>query len=165
MAMDVKREGVAKKKMIKRIIVFSLLAVVVAGASYEISKLKPAAPSVERATVWIDQVKRGPMVVDRRGLGTLVPENIRQVPAQFDSTVSKILMHSGDVVKPDTILMVLTNPQMEVDANDLEWQIKQAEAAYQNLKVTLQSTTFDQQSTVDTVKSDMEQAELTKDKD
>ena len=66
MAMDVKREGVAKKKMIKRIIVFSLLAVVVAGASYEISKLKPAAPSVERATVWIDQVKRGPMVVDRR---------------------------------------------------------------------------------------------------
>jgi HlyD family secretion protein len=163
--MDVKREGVAKKKMIKRIIVFSLLAVVVAGASYEISKLKPAAPSVERATVWIDQVKRGPMVVDRRGLGTLVPENIRQVPAQFDSTVSKILMHSGDVVKPDTILMVLTNPQMEVDANDLEWQIKQAEAAYQNLKVTLQSTTFDQQSVVDTVKSDMEQAELTKDKD
>jgi len=163
--MDVKREGVAKKKMIKRIVILMFVGAGVAVASWQISKLKPAAPTVERATVWIDQVKRGSIVVDRRGLGTLVPENIVQRPAQFDSTVSKILTHSGDEVKPDTILMVLTNPQMEQDAKDLEWQIRQAEAAYQDLKVKLQSSTFDQQSVVDTTQSDLKQAELTKNRD
>ncbi len=165
MAMDVKREGVAKKKMIKRIIYLTLTVAVVAVASWQISKLKPAAPSVERATVWIDQVKRGLMVEDRRGLGTLVPENIRQIPAQFDSQVAKIEKRSGDEVKPNDILLVLSNPDMEVQANDFEWQVKQAEAAYADLKVTLQSKTFDQQSVVDTTASDLKQAELTKERD
>jgi len=163
--MDVKREGVAKKKMIKRIIIFSLTAVAVAGISWQLSKLKPAAPTVERATVWIDTVKRGPMVRDMRGLGTLVPEDIIFIPAQFDSTVAKLGVHSGDEVKPDTILVVLTNPDMEVTANDYEWQVKRAEANLADLKVKLQSSTFDQQSIVDTVASDMKQAELTKDRD
>jgi HlyD family secretion protein len=163
--MDVKREGVAKKKMIRRIIWLTLATAGIAVAGWQISKLKPAAPSVERATVWIEPVKRGLMVEDRRGLGTLVPENIVWRPAQFDSQVSKIMARSGDEVKPDTILMVLTNPQMDVDANDLEWQVKQAEAAYQDLKVQLQSKTFDQVSVVDTTASDMEQAKLTKERD
>jgi HlyD family secretion protein len=165
MAMDVKREGVAKKKMIRRIIYLTLVFAGIAVAGWQISKLKPAAPSVERATVWIDTVKRGLMVEDRHGLGTLVPENIVWLPAQFDSQVSKIMARSGDEVKPNAVLMVLTNPQMEVDANDLEWQVKQAEAAYQDLKVQLQSKTFDQVSVVDTTASDMEQAKLTKDRD
>jgi HlyD family secretion protein len=165
MAMDVKREGVAKKKMIRRVIYLTLIFAGVAVAGWQISKLKPAAPSVERATVWIDTVKRGLMVEDRHGLGTLVPENIVWLPAQFDSQVSKIMARSGDEVKPNAVLMVLTNPQMEVDANDLEWQVKQAEAAYQDLKVQLQSKTFDQVSVVDTTASDTEQAKLTKDRD
>ncbi len=163
--MDVKREGVAKKKMIKRIIIFSLTAVVVGVVSWQLSKLKPAAPTVERATVWIDSVKRGPMVRDVRGLGTLVPEDIVWIPAQFDSTVAKVGVHSGDEVKPDTVLVVLSNPDMEVTANDFEWQIKRAEASYQDLKVKLQSQTFDQQSTVEQIASDMKQAELTKERD
>jgi HlyD family secretion protein len=165
MAMDVKREGVAKKKMIRRVIYLTLATAGIAVASWQISKLKPAAPSVERATVWIDQVKRGLMVEDRRGLGTLVPENIRQIPAQFDSQVAKIEKRSGDEVKPNDILLVLSNPDMEVQANDYEWQVKQAEAAYADLKVTLQSKTFDQQSVVDTTASDLKQAELTKERD
>jgi HlyD family secretion protein len=165
MAMDVKREGVAKKKMIKRIVYGTILLAGLVVASWQISKLKPAAPSVERATVWIDQVKRGLMVEDRRGLGTLVPENIRQIPAQFDSQVAKIEKRSGDEVKPNDILLVLSNPDMEVQANDFEWQVKQAEAAYADLKVTLQSKTFDQQSVVDTTASDLKQAELTKERD
>jgi HlyD family secretion protein len=165
MAMDVKREGVAKKKMIRRIIYLTLVFAGVAVAGWQISKLKPAAPSVERATVWIETVKRGLMVEDRRGLGTLVPENIVWLPAKFESQVSKIMARSGDEVKPNAVLMVLTNPQMEVDANDLEWQVKQAEANYTDLKVQLQSKTFDQQSVVDSTESDMEQAKLTKDRD
>jgi HlyD family secretion protein len=163
--MDVKREGVAKKKMVKRIIILTLTVAAVGAISWQLSKLKPAAPTVERATVWIDSVKRGPMVREVRGLGTLVPEDIVWIPAQFDSQVAKVGVHSGDEVKPGTVLVVLSNPDMEVTANDFEWQVKRAEAAYADLKVKMQSNTFDQQSIVDTTNSDMKQAELTKERD
>jgi HlyD family secretion protein len=163
--MDVKREGVARKKLIKRIITFTLTAVAVALVSWRLSLLKPAAPTVERATEWIDSVKRGPIVIEVRGLGTLVPEDIVWIPAQFESQVAKIEKRSGDEVKPNDVLMVLSNPDMEVQANDYEWQVKQAEATLADLKVNLQSQTFDQQSVVDTTKSDLRQAELAKDRD
>jgi HlyD family secretion protein len=104
------------------------------------------------------------MVRDVRGLGTLVPEDILWFQAAFDSQVSKILTQSGDDVKPDTTLLVLTNPQMEADAIDYEWQTKQAEANYTDLKVRLQSQTFDQQSAVVSAQSDLKQAELTMEK-
>lgn len=163
--MDIKREGVARKKLIKRIIYITLTMIAVAAISWRLSLLKPAAPTVERATVWIDTVKRGPMLREVRGLGTLIPEDILWIPAAFDSQVAKILTRSGDDVKPDTVLLVLSNPQMELDANDYEWQMKQAEANYADLKVRLQNQTFDQQSLVAGVQSDMEQAKLTKDRD
>jgi len=163
--MDVKREGVARKKLIKRIIYLTLTAAAVAVISWRLSLLKPAAPTVERATVWIDSVKRGPIVIEVRGLGTLVPEDIVWIPAQFDSQVAKIEKRSGDEVKPNDVLMVLSNPDMEVQANDYEWQVKQAVATLADLKVNLQSQTFDQQSVVDTTKSDLRQALLTKDRD
>ena len=105
---------------------------------------------MERATVWIDSVKRGPIVIEVRGLGTLVPEDIVWIPAKFDSQVAKLFKRSGDEVKPNDVLMVLTNPDMEVAANDFEWQVKGAEATLAGLKVQLQSTTFDQQSMVET---------------
>src|ERR1043166_3187722 len=163
--MDIKREGVARKKLIRRIIYLTLTAMAVGVITWRLSLLKPAAPTVERATVWIDSVKRGPMLREVRGLGTLVPEDIIWIPAAFDSQVAKILTHSGDDVKPDTVLLVLSNPQMELDANDLEWQVKQAEASYADLKVKLQSQTFDQKSLVARIESDKKQAELTKDRD
>jgi HlyD family secretion protein len=163
--MDVKREGVARKKLIRRIVYLTLMAIAVAGASWRVSLLKPAAPTVELATVWPDTVKRGPMVREVRGLGTLQPEEILWVPAAFDSQVSKIQAHSGDDVNPETVLLVLSNPQMELDANDYEWQVKQAEANFADLKATLQSQTFDEQSAVATIGNDLRQAELTKDAD
>jgi HlyD family secretion protein len=124
--------------------------------------MKPAAPTVERATVLIDTVKRGPMVIDVHGLGTLVPEDILWIQAEFDSQVSKILSQSGDEVKEDTVLLVLSNPQMEADANDYEWQAKQAEANYADLKVKLQSQTFDEQLQVATMQGDLKQTQITK---
>jgi HlyD family secretion protein len=163
--MDVKREGVARKKMIRRIIVLSLCAVAVAGIGWQVSKLKPAAPPVDRATVWIDSVKRGPIVIERRGLGTLVPEDIVWIPAKFESQVEAIYKHGGDDVKPGEVLMVLRNPDMEVQANDFEWQVKAAEAQLDDLKVRLQSQTFDQQALVETTLSDLNQAKLTADRD
>ncbi len=88
-----------------------------------------------------------------------MPEDIVWIPAPSDSQVAKILTHSGDEVRSNSILLVLTNPDMEVDANDHEWQVKQAEADYADTKVQLQSQTFDQQSTVDSTRSDLNQAE------
>jgi HlyD family secretion protein len=160
--MDIKREGVAKHKMIRRVIYLTLTAAAVAVAGWRINQLKPAAPSVERATVLIDTVKRGLMVRDVHGLGTLVPEDILWIQAEFDSQVGKILSQSGDEVNPETVLLVLTNPQMEADANDYEWQAKQAEANYADLKVRLQSQTFDEQSLVATTQGDLKQAQITK---
>src|SRR5215831_17903220 len=163
--MDVKREGVAKKKRIKYA-VYTILGLAVVGfASWRISLLKPAAPSVERATVWVDTVKRGPMVRQVRGLGTLVPEDILWIPAAFDSQVSKVFVKSGGPVQPDTVLVVLTNPDMDLAANDLEWQVKQAEANLSDLKVKLESSRLDQQVLTAQTESDLKQAQLTKDRD
>jgi len=163
--MDIKREGVARKKRIRFIIYGILTLGAVAAAGWRVSKLEPAAPTVERATVWIDSVKRGPIVIERKGLGKLAPEEIIVIPSLQDGQVIKVPVKSGQKVKPDTILMVLTNPDMELAANDLEWQMKQAVATYADLKVKLQSQKFDQQAAVSSAQNALKQASLNKDKD
>lgn len=163
--MDFQREGVARRKRIKTVLL-SLVILAAAGAlTWRLSKLQPAAPSVERATVWVDTVKRGPMLRDVKGTGTLVPEDPLWIPAANEGQVSKILVQSGDSVKPDTVLLVLTNPDMELAANDLEWQVKQAEADLKSDAVNLESSRLTQQSVASSVSSDLEQAELAKDRD
>jgi len=163
--MDIKREGVARKKRIKFTIYGILTAAVLGAAGWRVSKLVPAAPTVERATVWIDSVKRGPIVIERKGIGKLAPEEIVVIPSLQDGQVIKVLVKSGVKVKPDTVLMVLTNPDMELAANDLEWQVKQAEANYADLKVRLQSQRFDQVAAVSSAENALKQASLNKDKD
>src|SRR5579872_7004875 len=163
--MDVKREGVGKHKMIRRVLYLVVVVAVVAVAGWRVSLLKPAVPVVEVATIWPDTVKRGPMVREVRGLGTLVPEDILWFQAEFDSQVSRILARSGDDVKPNTVLLVLSNPQMEADAVDYEWQTKQAEANLVDLRVKLQSQAFDQQSAVSTAQGELKQADINRDKE
>jgi len=163
--MDIKREGVARKKRIKFIIYGILTIGALGAAGWRVSKLEPAAPTVERATVWIDSVKRGPMLREVKGLGTLVPEDIVVIPTLQDGQVIKVPVKSGERVKPDTVLVVLVNPDMDLAANDLEWQVKQAQATYADLKVKLQSQRFDQQSAVSTAENALKQASLNKDKD
>jgi len=163
--MDIKREGVARKKRI-RLAFYGLVAIGALGAAgWRLSKLEPAAPTVERATVWIDSVKRGPIVIERKGLGKLAPEEIIVIPSLQDGQVIKVPVKSGQRVKPDTVLMVLTNPDMDLAANDLEWQVKQAQATYADLKVKLQSQKFDQQASVASAENALKQASLNKDKD
>lgn len=163
--MDIKREGVARKKRIK-FAVFTVLGLAAAGAAtYYLSKLKPADRGVEWATILPGTVKRGSMLIDVKGTGVLVPEDIVWIPAAFESQVSKILVSSGDRVKADTILMVLTNPDMDLAANDLEWQIRQADASLTDTRVQLESKRLDQQSAVASVESDLKQAQLNKDTD
>jgi HlyD family secretion protein len=166
MAMDVPRgKEVARRKLVRRIIYVLVLLAAIPLITWGLSRLKPAAPSVDRATVWIDSVKRGPMVRDVRGLGTLVVEQYMWIPAEFESRVDKINFLPGATVHPNEVIMVLSEPQMELDAADLEWQIKAAEANLENLRVTLETQQLAQKATTQQVKSDMEQAELQSDRD
>ncbi|HZW96239.1 MAG TPA: HlyD family efflux transporter periplasmic adaptor subunit [Candidatus Eremiobacteraceae bacterium] len=142
--------------------IVSLGAVTVA-----VSRLKPAAPEVERSTVWTDTVKRGAMLRQVRGLGTLIPsqEFIRQIPAETEATVVRIRMLPGSQVKADTILLEMSDPQVEQAAVDTKLQLKAAEAEYQSLRVTLQSNLMNQKAGAATVNADYSQAKLQADTD
>jgi len=148
--MDIQRPSNARAKKIRRI----------AYVTYGLSKLRPAAPSVDRATIWPDEVKRGPMLREVRGLGTLVPEDIRWIPAQTDSRVERWVLRPGAVVKPDSIIMELSDPTLQRDALDAEFQLKGAEAEYANLKVQVDSDLMNQKANEAAVRSDFEQAHL-----
>ncbi len=164
--MDVPRgKEVARKKLIRRIALIAVIAAAIPLITWGLSRLKPAAPSVDRATVWIDTVKRGPMLREVRGLGTLVVEEYNWIPAQFESRVEKLNFLPGAKLHPNDVIMVLKNPQMEQDVADLEAQIKQAQAVYDNLKVTLETQRLTQEATTEQVKSDMDQAILQADRD
>jgi HlyD family secretion protein len=164
--MDVPRgKEVARRKLIRRIVYIAILVAAIPLITWGLSRLKPAAPSVDRATVWIDSVKRGPMVRDVRGLGTLVVEQYMWIPAEFESRVDKINFLPGATVHPNDVIMVLSEPDMELAAADLQWQIKAAQANLENLRVTLESQQLAQKATTQQVKSDMEQAELQQDRD
>jgi HlyD family secretion protein len=166
MAMDVPRgKEVARRKLIRRIVYIVLLVAAIPLITWGLSRLKPAAPSVDGATVWRDTVKRGPMVRDVRGLGTLVVEQYMWIPAEFESRVDKINFLPGATVHPNDVIMVLSEPQMELDAADLQWQIKAAQANLENLRVTLETQQLAQKATTEQVKSDMEQAQLQSDRD
>jgi HlyD family secretion protein len=156
--MDVQRYGVARKKLIRRIIfgVFALIAVV--GITYALSRLEPAAPSVERDRVVVDAVKRGQMLRNVRGLGTLVPEEIMFIPARDEGRVERRLVLPGTSVEPDTVLIELSNPRLEQEVFDAESQLRGAEAEMSNLSVQLQSQTLDQRSAAALVEAEYQTA-------
>src|SRR5438067_10015371 len=131
-SMDVPRVGVAAKKRKRRIMMIAGSALGLILATIAISRLKPAVPSIDRSTVWIDTVKRGPMTRQVRGLGTLVPEDIRWIPAVTEGRVDRILVLPGTDVKADTVLLELSNPQLQQEALDASWKLKAAEADYKN---------------------------------
>lgn len=163
--MDIQRKDAGRKRLIRRLIFGAVLIIAIVSISFGLARLKPAAPTVERATVWIDTVKRGPMVRQVRGLGTLVAEDILIIPAETDGRVEKRLMLPGVNVKADTPIMVLTNPDLEVAMNDYEWQVKQAKANLEDLRVRLLSQQIDQRSLVTKTASEFNQAKLTLDRD
>lgn len=164
--MDVSRgDVVIKAKRRRRIMIGAAVFLFVVITTWALSKMKPAAPSVDRSTVWIDEVKRGEMVVEHRGLGTLVPEDIRWVPAQTQGRVEKILMRPGPMVNPDTIILELSNPQLEQEAKDAELQWNAAVADYKNLKVQLDTQLLQLRSDVGRAQADYTQTKLQADAD
>jgi HlyD family secretion protein len=144
----------------------SILVLGVVGALFGLSlRLKPAAPPVEMSTVWPDTVKRGPMLREVRGLGTLVPEDTLLIPATTEGRVEKILVRPGTPVKADTVILTLDNPTLQNDLVAAEYALKAAEASLQDLKVQLQSTTLTQKAMVAASRSDYHTAQLKADRD
>jgi HlyD family secretion protein len=163
--MDVQRQGVAKRKMIRRIIIAVVLIGAATGITLAVSRLQPALPTVEASTVWPDTVKRGPMLRQVHGLGSLVPEDVVWISSVTDGRIEKIYIQPGTMVKPDTIIMELSNPTLSEAMVAAEFDLKQAQANLQDLKVTLQSATFDKQANAAQVTADFQQARIDAERD
>ena len=160
MTMDIQRPSNAHAKKIRRIIYAGITIISVAGVTYGVSRLRPAAPSVDKATTWTDEVKRGPLLIEVHGVGTLVPEDIRWLPAQTDSRVDRILLHPGALVQPGSVILELSNPELQREVLDAEYQLKAAQADFENLKVQVNSDLLNQKAATAAVRSDYEQAKI-----
>lgn len=165
--MDVKRgKEVAQRRLIKRVALIAVAVVAVGGLTYASYHLKPAAPSVEMSGLWPGTVKRGPMDMQERGLGVLKPEQIYWINAAVDSRIVKIERRAGiDAIRANDVIMVLSNPDLELDAEKAEWVMRQDEANLANLKVKLQSEKLDQRASLAELESQYTQAKLTADRD
>jgi HlyD family secretion protein len=158
--MDIARPSNARKKRIRQALYagVGLLAVVL--VSVGLSRLKPAAPTVERAVVWPDTVKRGPMVRQVRGLGTLTPEDIRWIPATTQGRVEKIILRPGTRVKSNDVILELTNPQLEQQLMDSTLKLQAAEAGLANTKVQLNNDLLQQRATSANIEADFNKAKM-----
>lgn len=136
-----------------------LLVLVITAA---LARLKPAAPSVDRSTIWTDTVKRGPMLREVRGLGTLVPETVWVIPAATDGRVEKRYLLPGTAVKAKTAILELSNPQLQQEALDAEYQLKGAQASYEQTKAQLQNQLMDKRTLAASVSSQYRTAEMVK---
>jgi HlyD family secretion protein len=158
--MDIARPNVAKEKRRKRIIYAVIAVVALVAITIVISRLKPAAPTLEKNLVWMAEVKRGPMVRQVRGLGTLVPEEIRWIAARTQGRVDKIIIRPGATVEPGTLIVELTNPDVVSAAANAKSQLQAAEAQLAGLRVTLESSLLQAESVAASAKSDYETARL-----
>ena len=152
--------SVAKKKKVRRIIFAAVGVVAIAAITYGVSQLKPAAPGVDRASVWVDSVKRGPMVRAVRGSGTLVPEDIRWIPARTSGRVERIVLRPGAIVTPSTVVLELTNPELQQQVKDAQLSFQSAQANFENRKTELERQLLTQEAEVATAKSNHEDAQL-----
>jgi HlyD family secretion protein len=158
--LDIARPDAKKKKRFRQIAygVAGLIAIVlITGALHT---LKPAAPSVDKATLWPGTVQRGPMLREVRGLGTLVPETILLIPAQTDGQIAQRYLLPGTPVKKDTVIFAMSNPELQQTAMDAQYQVKGAEAELNNLKAQLQNQLMDQKAKAAVVRSAFHQAQI-----
>lgn len=159
--MDIQRPDLKRKQRKKVLLIGLSLVVLLAASVYGVSRLRPALPTVERSSVWTDTVKRGPMVRQVRGIGTLVPreDRLRLIPAETDGTVVRIDILPGAKVEPDSVLMELTDPQLQQELVDAQLELKAASVEYRNLQAKLQSDLMTERSAQATVNADNQQAQ------
>ncbi len=163
--MDVPRKDAAKKKWIRRISILAVVTAAIAAATVSLAKLEKAAPVVEAGSVWPGEVTRGPMMRQERGLGTLVAEEVLWIPASTDGRVEKIVIRPGALVGPNTVILTLSNPELQLTSLDAEYQVKASEARLLDLKVQLESQTLTQLAELAQIESAYTQAKLRLDRD
>jgi RND family efflux transporter MFP subunit len=160
--MDISRPDIKRKRIRRQWAAAVCGVLVLSAAAFFVTRLKPAAPEVERATVWTDTVKRGPLLRQVRGPGTLVPreDKIRLIPAETEATVVRIRVLPGAKVEPDTVLMDLVDPTLQQELLDAQLQLKGAQADYINTRAKVESDLMDQKAAAATVTADHNQAQL-----
>jgi HlyD family secretion protein len=158
--MDIPRTGEAQKRRLRRNILIVAGIAVISLGTFGLSKLEPAAPAVQKDTLYIDTVKRGPMMRSVRGPGILVPEDVRQISAPVEARVERIPALPGVTVTPDTVLLEMSDPQIEQNAMEAESQLRAAQADYENLKAQLDSQILSQQAQVTSAQSESSQAKM-----
>lgn len=162
LCMDIQRPDLKKKRQQRQLLIGGIAVVLLAVIAFFISRLKPAAPTVDRATVWTDTVKQGPLLRQVRGPGTLVPreDRIRLIPAETEATVVRIRVLPGAKVEPNTVLMDLVDPTVQQELLDAQLQLKAAQTDLMNVKAKLDSDLMTQKAGAATVSADYKQAKL-----
>lgn len=161
--MDIVRPELKRKKRIRRIIYIAVIVILVPLVTYGLSRLKPAPPSVDGSTIWAGDsgtVKRGEMDIDVRGLGTLVPETITQISIATDGRVSQRLILPGAPVKPDSVIMILTNPQLKQQLLSAQFTLKSAEAQLSTAKATADNQLMTYRAAAANTRSQYNQAQM-----
>jgi HlyD family secretion protein len=157
---DIPRPDQRRKKRVRQALWAAAGLTAILLITVGVSRLKPAAPSVDRATVWVDTVKRGPMLRQVRGTGTLVPEDIRWIPAATDGRVERILLRPGAVVDPETVILELSNPELTQTVLEAELQLNAALAQLENRRVELDNQLLNQRADTQRVEAEYRQARL-----
>ena len=163
--MDVARPDLARKKKLRQTAYAVAAATVIALVTVGVSRLEPAAPRVDRDTVYLDTVQRGPMVRQVRGTGTLVPERIRWIPAATDGAVERIVIRPGARVTPETVIVELSNPELEQTALEARLNLEAAEARFENRRVEVERDILNQRATLATIEAQLKTARLQADAD
>ncbi len=163
--MDIARPDLARKKRLRHSLYSVSALIVVALVTVGVSRLEPAAPRVDRDTIYLDTVQRGPMVRQVRGTGALVPERIRWIPATTDGTVERIVIRPGALVAPDTVILELSNPELEQSTLEARLNLEAAEARYGNRQVEVERDLLDQRATLATTEAQLKTARLQADAD
>ena len=163
--MDISRPDLARKKKLRQALYAAAAALVVAAVTLGVSRLEPAAPRVDRDTVYLDTVQRGPLVRQVRGTGTLVPEQIRWIPATTDGTVERIVIRPGAVVAPETVILELSNPELEQSTLEARLNLEAAEARYSTRQVEVARELLNQRATLATTDAQLKTARLQADAD
>ncbi len=163
--MDISRPDLARRKK-RRHVVFGVSAVMaVVSITVGVSRMEPAAPRVDRGTLYLDTVQRGSMMLQVRGSGTLVPEQIRWIPATTDGTVERIVIRPGALVAPDTVILELSNPELEQSTLEAQLNMEAAEARYSNRQVEVERDLLNQRATLATIEAQLKTARLQADAD
>jgi len=158
--MDIARPSNARQKRIRRAAGAAAAIVAVGLLTVGVSHLRPAAPTIDAAALFPDTVKRGPMVREVRGLGTLVPEDIRWIPATTSGKVEVIVVQPGTTVKSDTVILELSNPQLEQQLQDSELKLQSAEAALANARVQMQNDLLQARAVAASASGDYDKAKV-----